>query len=119
MSIGATPRTTTVTGSTTLTATLLAVPAAGINRYIKHIKVVNSGAAATYTLGLKAAASAPAAGDAGLIALAAPIGANTSVDIFFTGDGLLQTVAAALAITGGASVNTQVNYFFIYQETAL
>ncbi len=119
MSLGATPRTTTVTGSTTLTATLLAVPSANLNRFIKHIKVVNSGAAATYTLGLKAAGSAPVAGDAGLIALAAPIGANTSVDIFFTADGLNQTVAAALAITGGASVNTQVNFFFMYNETAL
>ncbi len=59
MSLGSKPQTTTVALTSTLTATLLAAPAAGLKLYIKHIRVTNAGAATTLTMGQHAAAGAP------------------------------------------------------------
>ena len=48
MSLGSKPETTTVALTSTFTATLLAVPAANTKRYVKHIRVTNTGAATTF-----------------------------------------------------------------------
>ena len=111
MSLGSKPETTTVALTSTLTATLLAVPAANTKRYVKHIRVTNAGAATTFSMGLKTAGSAPVATDPGLIGLLVPIAANTSVDIPFGGDGLEMT-SGGLPITGGCTVATGVSAVF-------
>lgn len=103
MSLGTKPDTTTVALTVTLTTNVLAPPATGLTRAIRHIKVVNGGAASTYSLALKAAGVAPLATDPGLIGLVVPIAANATHDLTWGGDGLLQTAAGALNITGGAS----------------
>jgi hypothetical protein len=63
-------------------------------------------------MGLHAAAGAPVAGDAGIIALLAPIAANSSVDIPFGGDGLEMT-NGGLPITGGCTVASGVSATFV------
>lgn len=103
MSLGSKTDDTTVALTATLTTNVLAPPAAGLTRLIKHIKVVNGGAISTISLALKAAGVAPLATDPGLIALLQSIPANSSVDLAWGGDGLIQTAAGALNITGGAS----------------
>lgn len=108
MSLGSKPETTTVALTSTFTATLLAVPAANTKRYVKHIRVTNSGAATTFSMALHAAGGAPATGDAGLIGLLVPIAANASVDIPFGGDGLEMT-NGGLPITGGCTVASGVS----------
>lgn len=109
MALGSKPDTTTVALTSTFTTNLLAPPSTNLTRFIKHIRVTNSGAATTFSLALKAAGVAPVATDAGLIALLAPIAANSSVDITFGGDGLAQTAAGALNITGGCTVASGVS----------
>jgi len=106
MSLGTKPDSNTVALSLTLTTNVLAPPASGLTRSIRHIKVVNGGAAATYSLALKAAGVAPLTTDPGLIGLVVPIAANATHDLQWAGDGLLQTAAGALNITGGASAAT-------------
>lgn len=104
MSLGTKSEFTTVALTTTFTTNVLAPPAAGLTRSIRHIKVVNGGATTTFSLALKAAGSAPLATDPGLIGLLVSIAANSSQDITWGADGLLQTAAGALNITGGATV---------------
>ncbi len=103
MSLGTKPEFTTVALTATLTTNVLAPPAAGLTRSIRHIKIVNGGAAATVSLALKAAGVAPLATDPGLIALTQSIAANSDIDKTWGADGMLQTAAGALNITGGAS----------------
>ncbi len=118
MAIGATPRTDSVALTSTAATTVKAGPAAGIDRYIKHIKVVNGGAQTTYTLGLKASTTAPAAGDPGLIALTRTIAANSAEDLAFAGDGLKWTNGSTFNLNGSAAAGTQVNIHLIYNEVA-
>ena len=114
--IGAKPVTAEVTLTTTATTTVLAGPAAGINRYVRHIKVVNGGAASSYTLGKKATTTAPAAGDPGLIANARPIAANSSEDIPFGGDGWEWLASESLNLNGSAADATRINVLITYYE---
>jgi hypothetical protein len=109
MALGPKPFTATVLLTTTAATTVVATPATNVTRYIKHIKVTNGGTAATFTLGLKATTTAPAAGDPGLIALTKAVAANDSVDLYFTGDGLAWAAASALNLNGSASAATQVS----------
>ena len=109
MALGPKPFTATATLTTTAASTVVAGPGTNINRYIKHIRVVNGGAATTYNLGLKGTTVAPAAGDAGLIYLARPLAANSSEDIVFGGDGLEWKNSAALNLNGSAAAATQVS----------
>lgn len=118
MAIGATPRTDQIALTNTAATTVKAGPAAGIDRYVKHIKVVNGGAQTTYTLGMKSSTTAPAAGDAGLIALSRTIAANSSEDIPFAGDGMKWTNGSGLNLNGSAGAATQVNIHLIYNEVA-
>lgn len=118
MAIGATPRTDSVALTNTAATTVKAGPASGIDRYIKHIKVVNGGAQTTYTLGLKASTTAPAAGDPGLIALTRTIAANSAEDIAFAGDGLKWTNGSGFNLNGSAGSASQVNIHLIYNEVA-
>lgn len=111
MSLGSKPETTTVALTSTFTATLLAVPSANTKRYVCHIRVTNSGAATTFSMGLKTAGSAPVATDAGLIGLLVPIAANSSLDITFGGNGLEMT-NGGLPITGGCTVASGVSATF-------
>lgn len=118
MALGSKPFTATVALTATAATTVLAVPGATVKRYVKHIKVVNAGAAGTYTLGLKTSSTAPAATDPGIIAFAAPIGANTSVDLFWTGDGLEWVNAGTLNLNGSASA-ANMSVHIIAQEVLL
>lgn len=111
MALGSKPETATVALTSTFTNTLLAVPGTNLKRYVKHIRVTNTGAATTFSMGLHAAAGAPVAGDAGIIALLAPIAANASVDITFGADGLEMT-NGGLPITGGCTVASGVSAVF-------
>lgn len=106
MALGAKSDSAVVALTTTAATTVQAAPGTGLSRFIKHIKVVNAGAQATYNLGLKASTTAPAATDAGIIALAAVIPANSSIDHVWNGDGLLVSNAAALNLNGSASAAT-------------
>lgn len=117
MSLGTKTDSTVMALTATLTTTVLAVPAAGLKRYIRHMKVVNGGAATTYTLGLHAAAGAPVATDAGAIAIARPIAANSSEDISWGGDGLEMT-NGGLPITGGAAAATVALHIMAVQVPA-
>ncbi len=105
MSLGTKPDSTAVALTATLTTTVLAVPASGLLRYIRHVKIVNGGAAATWTLGQHAAAGAPVATDAGQWGIAVPIAANSSQDLTWGGDGFVMTNGGN-PITGGASAAT-------------
>ncbi len=111
MALGSKPDIVTVALTSTFTATLLAVPLANTKRYVKLIRVTNSGAQTTFSMGLHAAGGAPAATDAGLIGLLVPIAANSSVDIPFGGDGLEMT-NGGLPITGGCTVASGVSAIF-------
>lgn len=111
MSLGSKPDFTTVALTSTFTASLLAVPGTNLKRYVKNIRLTNSGAATTVSLGLHAAAGAPAATDAGLIGLLLPIAANASIDIPFGADGLEMT-NGGLPITGGCTVASGVSAMF-------
>ncbi len=86
----------------TLTTTVLAAPASGTKRYIRHVKIVNGGAAATWSLGQHAAAGAPVATDPGLWGITVPIAANSSQDLTWGGDGF-EMLSGGNPITGGAS----------------
>lgn len=111
MSLGSKPETTTVALTSTLTATLLAVPAANTKRYIKHIRVTNAGAATTITIGSHAAAGAPVATDPGIMAFQQNIAANSSIDITFGADGFEMT-SGGNPITGGCAVASGVSAVF-------
>lgn len=109
MALGAKPFSSTASLTNTFTTNVLAAAGTNTTRFIKHIRVTNSGAATTYSLSLKASGVAPLAADPGLIALLATVPANSSVDHYFSGDGLAQTAAGALTITGGATVTGTVS----------
>lgn len=111
MSLGSKPETVTVALTSTLTATLLAVPLANTKRYLKHARVTNAGPATTLTFGLHAAAGAPVATDAGIQALTQQISANAPTDIVFGGDGLEMT-NGGLPITGGCAAASGVSITF-------
>jgi hypothetical protein len=106
MSLGTKPDQNLVALNATLTTNVLAPPGTGLTRAIRHIKVVNGGAAATWSLSLKAAGVAPVVTDPGLIGLTVAIAANSSQDLTWGGDGLLQSASGAQNITGGASAAT-------------
>lgn len=105
MSLGTKTDDTLVALTTALTTTVLAVPAANTKRYIKHVKLVNGGAATTWTLGQHAAAGAPVATDPGQWGITVPIAANSSVDLTWGGDGFEMTNGGN-PITGGAAAAT-------------
>lgn len=105
MSLGTKTDSSVVALSATLTTTVLAVPAAGLKRYIKHVKIVNGGAATTWTLGAHAAGGAPVATDAGVWGVTVPIAANSSQDLAWGGDGF-EMLNGGLPITGGAAAAT-------------
>lgn len=105
MSLGSKTDFTTVALTTTLTTTVLAAPAAGLKREIRHVKVINGGAAATWTLGQHAAAGAPVATDPGMWGIAVAIAANSTQDLPWGGDGF-EMLAGGNPITGGASAAT-------------
>lgn len=116
MALGGKARSDSVALTNTAASTVLAFPVSGVDRFIKHIKVVNGGAQTTYTLGMKATTTAPAAGDLGLIAFTRTIAANSSEDIPFAGDGLKMTNGAALNLNGSTVNNTQVNVHIMSVE---
>lgn len=105
MSLGTKSDSTVIALTATLTTTVLAAPATGLARYIRHVKIVNGGAATTWTLGQHAAAGAPVATDAGVWGVSVPIAANSSTDLTWGGDGFLMA-AGANPITGGAGAAT-------------
>lgn len=105
MSLGTKTDSTVVALSATLTTTVLAAPAAGLNRFIRHVKVVNGGAATTWTLGQHAAAGAPVATDPGQWGITVPIAANSSQDLTWGGDGF-PMLAGGNPITGGSAAAT-------------
>ena len=109
MALGPKPFTATAALGTTAAATVVSGPGTNINRYIKHIKVVNGGAASSYTLGLKATTTAPAAGDPGLIHLSRPIAANSQEDLVWGGDGLEWKNSASLNLNGSAADATRIS----------
>jgi len=111
MALGSKPDTVTVALTSTTTATLLAVPLVNTKRYIKHARVVNAGAATTLTIGLHAAAGAPVATDAGIIAFTQALAANAPIDITFGADGLEMT-NGGLPITGGCAAASGVSITF-------
>lgn len=111
MSLGSKPQTTTVALTSTLTATLLAAPAAGLKLYIKHIRVTNAGAATTLTMGSHAAAGAPVATDPGIFAFQQALSANSPIDITFGADGF-EMVNGGNPITGGCAAATGVSAIF-------
>lgn len=111
MSLGSKPQTTPVALTSTLTATLLAAPAAGLKLYIKHIRVTNAGAATTLTMGSHAAAGAPVATDPGIFAFQQALAANSAIDITFGADGFEMTNGGN-PITGGCAAATGVSAIF-------
>jgi hypothetical protein len=111
MSLGSKPETVTVALTSTLTATLLAVPAANTKRYIKHARVTNAGAATTLTMGSHAAAGAPVATDPGIMAFQQQLAANAPNDITFGADGFEMTNAGN-PITGGCAAASGVSVTF-------
>jgi hypothetical protein len=96
---------TNVALTSTLTTTVLAAPAAGTKRFIRHVKIVNGGVAGTWTLGQHAAGGAPVATDAGVWGITVPIPANSSQDLAWGGDGF-EMAAGGNPITGGATTAT-------------
>lgn len=115
MALWAKPRSDSVALTTTAATTVLALPSSGIDRYVKHIKVVNGGAATTYTLGFKATTTAPASGDLGALAITRAIAANSAEDIPFAGDGYKWTNGSSLNLNGSAAV-ASVNVHIISNE---
>lgn len=105
MSLGTKTDNFSVQLNTTLTVTQVAAPAANTKRYIRHVKVVNGGAATTWTLGQHAAAGAPVTTDPGVWGITVPIAANSSQDLTWGGDGF-EMLAGGNPITGGAAANT-------------
>lgn len=112
MSLGSKPETVTVALTSTLTATLLAVPLVNTKRYLKHARVVNAGPATNFTLGLHAAAGAPVATDAGIQAFQQALAANGPIDVTFGADGLEMT-NGGLPLTGGCAVASGVSITFL------
>lgn len=117
MSLGTKTDSTTVALSATLTTTVLAAPAAGLTRFIKHVKIVNAGAAGTWTLGQHAAAGAPVATDPGVWGITVAIPANSSQDLAWGGDGF-PMLAGGNPITGGASAATMSIHIMAVQVPA-
>lgn len=85
-----------------------------VDRYLKHIRCVNTTAsAASISLGVGATL---VAGGAGAIEFGRSIPANSSIDIFFGGDGLR---VVNTNIRSFASVATAINVICNYVEVLL